>query len=168
MTGRLRAFSLLEMLLVLGLLAVLMFITLPALQNLLQGQLTREVNRLTSVIRVLRNEAILTRNTFRLVFDFQANAYSVEQATPSGEFGQRRDPSILAPHRLPTDFKLQDVMLFGDLEHPLSEKPVPVVLDASGFMDPFLLHFVAGGAPYTIRVSGFTAELHLLPGYVRQ
>ncbi|MFB3079097.1 MAG: type II secretion system protein, partial [Lysobacterales bacterium] len=45
-------FTLVELMVVMGLLALVMLLALPALQNLLEGSLQREVRRLSGVVRL--------------------------------------------------------------------------------------------------------------------
>lgn len=159
--------------LVLGLLVVLMALAMPTFQNLLQSTLQQEVNRLTGVVRLLRNEAVLTNTRYRLMLDLEEGRYSVERQDELGSFVPVSDPRVLSPHAFPRQFVLQDVLLLGKLYRPeesgLSEpEPLPVVVDASGYVDPFLLHFTHDEEAYTIRVSGFTGRVELLTGRVEE
>ncbi len=153
---------------VLGLLALVMLLALPALQNLLEGSLQREVRRISSVVRLLRNEAVLTNSRFRLMFDLDDGAYHVEQRNESGAYEQRTDPKELRPHAFPSSFEIKDLVLFGEVSRQEREKVVPIIVDSSGYVDPFLLHFSDGDAEYTLRVTGFTGRIELVEGYVDQ
>ena len=59
---------------------------------------------------------------------------------------------------------LQDVMLYGNVNNRVTEQEVPIAIDPSGFMDPFLLHFQDGGEDWTFRVS-FMGRSDALEGY---
>jgi prepilin-type N-terminal cleavage/methylation domain-containing protein len=162
-----QGFTLLEMLVVLVLLALMAGISMPVFQSLLIGPVQREATQLASLIRALRNEAVLTRTDFHLVIDPKARTYWVEQRTDQG-FRKKEEPAMLRPHLLPASFVVQDVSVLGTTTSLLDERPIPLTVDASGFVDPFLLHFSADGTDYTFKVSGFRAELDLLVGYVRE
>ncbi len=154
--------------LVLGLLAVIMFLAVPGFQNLLQGTLQQEVNRLSGVIRLLRNEAVLTNTRYRLMFDLKAGRYFVEQQDEYGAFVRREDPAALRGHAFPEDLALQDVVLFGRIEDEDRAEPLPIVVDGSGYVDPFLLRFTHGGSDYTLRVAGFTGRVTLEEGHAER
>jgi hypothetical protein len=143
-------------------LGVVMFLAVPAYQNLLQGTVDKEVNRLTGVIRLLRNEAVLTRRPFRLVIDLKQREYFVEEWTLQGKYVARSTPSVLAKHRFPPAFKIQDLILNGNTRYPLVERRVDLALDVSGFMDPFALRFSVDDVNYTLEFSGFTSEVNLV------
>jgi hypothetical protein len=152
--------------LVLALLGMVMMLAVPAFQSLLQGSLEREINRLTGVVRLLRNEAVLTRRPFRIVFYLKQAKYQVEERTPFGEYVVRQDPKSLRPHRFPESFVLREMVVFGSRFDRLRDQPVPVSINASGFIQPFLLHFSEDGELWTLKVEGFSAEMKLVAGEV--
>jgi len=158
--------TLMELLLVLGLLAMLMLLAVPTFQNLVQGPLDREVNHLSGLIRLLRNEAVLGNRKFRLVFDLERGGYSVEQEDEFGQYAPREEPRMLRPHEFPSVFMLQDAVVFGATFRPDDKKPVPVHIDPSGTIDPFMIHFKIEDVGYTLKVSGFTGKVEMLNGYV--
>ncbi len=158
--------TLVELMVVLLLLSLMAFLAVPAFQNLLQGPLDSEIKRLTGVMRLLRNEAVLTRTRFRLVFDLKRARYTVEERTRSGEFSERKEPKVLRPHQLPASFRLKDVVIYGRVRERKRDAVVPITIDASGFIDPFLLHFSEGGKDWTLKVLGFTGRVALEEGYV--
>ncbi|HEX7928484.1 MAG TPA: prepilin-type N-terminal cleavage/methylation domain-containing protein, partial [bacterium] len=155
-------FTLIELMLVLSLLAMVMFLALPAFQAVLQGTVDKEVGRLTGVIRMLRNEAVLTRKPFRLVIDLKERQYWVEEWTLEGRYVERTTPAILAKHRFPTAMKIQDLILNGNTRYPLIDRRVDLVLDVSGFMDPFALRFAVDDVNYTLEFAGFTSDVNLV------
>lgn len=161
-------FTLVELMIVLGLLVVLMFLAVPTFQNLLQSSLQQEVNRFTGVIRLLRNEAVLTNTRYRLMVDLKESGYFVERQDDLGGYDKVQDPRELSPHQLPAGIELRDLVLLGHLYRTDEPEPLPVVVDASGYIDPLLLHFTYDDAEYTLRVTGFTGRVELLEGYVEE
>jgi type II secretory pathway pseudopilin PulG len=155
-----------ELMLVLALLAVLMLIALPAFQSLLQSSLQQEVNHLSGVIRLLRNEAVLTNTRYRLLLDLKRSGYSVERQDEFGSYEPVHQPRELAPHAFPPAVELEDLVLLGRTYEPDEPEPLPIVVDASGYVDPFLLRFTVADEPYTLRVSGFTGRVELVTGHV--
>lgn len=152
--------------LVLALLGMVMMLAVPAFQSLLQDSLDKEINRLTGVLRLIRNEAVLTRKTFRLMFHLKEGRYSIEEKTAFGNFVPRGDPKALMPHQFPASFVLKDIVVLGNRFERRREAPVPVVVNNSGFVQPFLLHFSEDGKPWTLKVRGFTAKITLEAGDV--
>ena len=155
-----------ELMLVLALLGVVMLIALPAFQNLLQGALQLEVNRITGVIRLLRNEAVLTNTRYRLMLSLKDNRYFVERQDELGSYETVQDPQELRPYSFPSGWQTQKLLLLGRIFRNDEPEPVPVLVDSSGYVDPFLLHFTQGGEDYSLRVSGFTGRVELVNGYV--
>ncbi len=151
--------------LVLLLLGLLMFLAMPAFQSLLEGTAQRETARLVGVVRMLRNEAVLTRKPFRLVIDLKQGEYLVEERTLDGKYVERSDPRLLAKYRLPKAFQIKDLILNGNTRYPLVDRRVDLMLDVSGFMDPFWLRFSVDGVNYTLKVSGFTSDVDLVKGH---
>lgn len=158
-------FTLIELILVLALLGLLMFLALPAFQSLLEGTTQREISRLTGVIRLLRNEAVLTRKPFRLVIDLRQGEYWAEERTLDGKYVERSDPRLLAKYRLPKAFQVKDLILNGNTRYPLVDRRVDLMLDVSGFMDPFWLRFTVDDVDYTLKVSGFSSDVDLVKGH---
>jgi len=159
-------FTLMELMLVLALLGMVMLIALPAFQSLLQSSLQQEVNHISGVIRLLRNEAVLTNTRYRLMMDLKRSRYSVERQDEYGSYQPVSDPRELAPHGFPRQLELEDLVLLGRTYEPDEPDPLPIVVDASGYVDPFLLRFTVADEPYTLRVSGFAGQVELVPGHV--
>jgi prepilin-type N-terminal cleavage/methylation domain-containing protein len=161
------AFTLLEMLIVLVIVGLIAAVSVPLFQTLIEGQVQREATRLARLIRVLRNEAVLTQTEYRLMMSLKERSYWVESRS-NGKFAARQDSSLLSRHPFPTDMVLTDLVVLGDTHKAnVEEKPVPIIVDPTGFVDSFLLHFVVSNTEYTLKVSGFRAEVDLVKGYVR-
>ena len=161
-------FTVVELVLVLMLLGVILLLGIPAFQNLLQNTLQAEAGRLAGVIRLLRNEAVLTRSTYRLLLDLRQGAYSVQRLDDAGAYRDVTDPRVLAPHALPTQVKVVALTLLGRTYRPDEPEPLPVQVDSSGYLDPFLLWLTHGDEDFTLRVSGFTGKVELLDGHVER
>jgi Tfp pilus assembly protein FimT len=156
------------MLVVLVVLSLIAAVSVPLFQTLVQGKVQREATRLSRLIRILRNEAVLTHTDFRLVISLKEQAYWVE-ARSGDKYQVRTDAAVLRKHTLPATLSLVDLVVLGGLHSREAElRPTPITVDSSGFVDPFLLHFNSDGADYTFRVSGFRAAVDLLNGYVRE
>lgn len=166
--GERKGFTLMELMVIMVLLALMMFIALPAFQSMVESALDKEVKRLGTVVRMLRNEAILGRHTYRLLLELEQNSYTVEQRGEDGAFSKVSDPPILRAHEFPDDWVIERVLMFGEDVSRERKEPIPVVVDSSGFVDPFLLQFTLGGDPFTLKLTGFTGKMELVKGYVEE
>ena len=171
--NRLRGFSMLELLVVITLLSVVMLMSVPAFTGLLQSSVDKELERLRGVVRLLRNEAILKRREMRLVFDLAENGYLVEERAENGEYYPRTDHKILNPHKL-DPLELREVVVYGSRYEEVLDQDmdgderhrIPVVIDVSGFVDPFQIHLVNGDESWTLKVAGLAAKITVEKGYV--
>ena len=162
------AFTLVELLLVLALMAVVLFLALPTFQNLLQSSLQQEVNRLSGVIRLLRNEAVLGNTRYRLMLELKDNRYFVQRQNPDGSYDRLEEPKVLSPHAFPANLQIEDLVLLGRVYRTDETEPLPVLVDSSGYIDPFLLHFSLDGQDHTLRVAGFTGRVALEEGHAER
>jgi len=165
--------SLLEMLVVIALLGMLMMLSVPTFTSLLKSTVDKELDRLTGVVRMVRNESILKRRQMRVVFDLQENSYVVEEQVAGGGYSPRADPKILRNHVLDERLKFVDLYVYGKLytrptgeNRGATENLVPVVIDASGLVDPFYLHLVDGDQVWTVKAAGLTGKISVEEGYV--
>ena len=161
-------FSLIELLLVLMLMGMVMFLALPAFQNMLEGRLQQETNRMSGLIRLLRNEAVLERSNFRIQMDLDMGKYWPEVRSSTGDYGPKEGHSLLRPHEMPPAVRMEKLFMFGKEMRIEKEKPISIRIDASGFVDPFLLHLLDGENPYTLKVTGFTGKVSLVEGHVSE
>lgn len=157
-------FTIIELMLVLVLLVVVMSLAIPTFQVLLQDSLEKEVSRLGGVIRLVRNEAILTRTSFRIMFDLKEASYAVEEEDQFGRFLPRDDPKLFRPHTLPDSIELKDLMVYGSRFDKKYDKQVPIMVNVAGFVDPFSLQLFIDGKPWTIQLKGFSASIKLKEG----
>ena len=141
-----------------------MLLVVPAFQSLLQDSLDKEINRLTGVLRLIRNEAVLSRKSFRLMFYLKEGRYVVEEETGFGTYAPRNQPQVLAPHTFPASFVLRELVVTGSRFERRREKPVPIRINSSGFIQPFNLFFSESGDPWTLKVKGFTGKMSLEAG----
>ena len=159
--------TLAEMVVVVLVMGLMAMMALPAFHNMILGTLDKEVNRLSGIIQMMRNEAVLSNLRYRLVIDLEMASYAVEREvreTP-GEYAELTDPSELRPHNLPKGLEIEDFLVLGKRDQRLVEGKVPILIDNSGFVDPFILHFKFAEEEYTLRIRDFTSGLELLEGY---
>ena len=137
----------------------------PAVFSGAEAGRARETNRLPSGLHLLRREAILGRTQYRLQIDLEAGAYWAEARDDRGRFHPILEPASLRRHILPEFLQLQDIAVYGTTAGRITRQVVPITIDSSGFIDPFLLHFKEGQDEWTFRLTGFTGRVDLIEGY---
>ena len=78
-----RAFTLLELMVVIAILGTVMLISIPAVSNALALQQTGFTNELAQTYRFLHDEAAMRNVTFRIAFDLDKQSYSIEAGDPN-------------------------------------------------------------------------------------
>ena len=78
-----RAFTLLEIMVVIAILAVVMMVSIPAVSNALALQQTGFTNELAQTYRFLHDEAAMRNVTFRIAFDLDKQTYTIEAGDPN-------------------------------------------------------------------------------------
>ncbi len=149
----------------LALLTLTLVLVTPNFLNMFKGEREREVSRLTQVLRLARNEAVLTGRRQRVWFDLKAQHYEFEKEV-DGLFLAYDRPRMMLPHKMPAGLRLVDLMTIGVHSERLRDQRVPIVIDHSGFMDPFMLHMSQGSDLFTMRVDGLSGRIEVLPGDV--
>ncbi len=105
--GRFRGFSLIEMMVVLGLLAIMLAIAVPTVASLARVELRGSAGRFRGIIRDSYARAALTGKTHRLVMDLDRGKYWVEST----------ESNVFLPHS-PIDLEKE-----GDGSLRISEDP---------------------------------------------
>lgn len=158
-------FTLIELLLVMGLLSLTLVLVTPTFFSMFKGDRDREMSRLVRVMRMARNEAILTGRRHRIWFDLKAHRYEFEQEI-DGAFVAYERPRIMRAHALPTALRMVDVIIVGEGSERIRDQRVPIIIDNSGYMDPFMLHVREGQEIITVRSNGLAGRFEVLPGDV--
>lgn len=161
---RTAGFTLIELLVVLALLSVTLVMVMPALNGALQSEREREISRLSRLIRMIRNESVLTSRRHRILFDLRNNVYAVEWEDAEGGFLPFDQPKILRPHQLPESLRMIEVLPGGEGASPLRDRSVQIIIDSSGFIDPFTLLLREGKALHAIRVATLMGRIDRASG----
>lgn len=159
-----RGFTLIELLVVMAVVVMLTMVVLPAFQAMFQSERERELNRFAATLRALCTEAVLRRLPYRLEVDLPEQRYIPQQREDDGTFGPIPNTRNLGEHRFPESIQMVDLLPYGATGGPITAHPVTIRIDATGFVDPFLLHLRSGTEDWTVRVE-FTCHPQILAGY---
>jgi prepilin-type N-terminal cleavage/methylation domain-containing protein len=157
-------FTFVEIMVALAILTMLTVIALPAYRAMFQSEREREFNRLVATLRSLCTEAVLARKPHRLEIDLAEQRYLPLRKEEQGRFAPIANAKDLVEHRLPESIRMVELIPYGAKGSPVTSRVVTIGIDASGFIDPFLLHLREGAQDFTLRV-GFICRPELLPGY---
>ena len=149
---------------VLAVMTLLTVIAIPAFRTVFESQRDRELNRLMAILRQMCTDAVLTRSPLRLEIDLSAQEYRPLRRDNYGRFAPLPEGRPLAPHRLPESIRFVDVVPYGATGSPITLRTATIHIDASGFIDPFLLHVREKRDAWTLRV-GFTCKPELISGH---
>lgn len=110
-------FTLIEILLVLGIIGLIMSIGLPAIQTVTTQRINSTTRRLTGMVKTVRNDAILLNLVHRLVINLDDQQYWIEQQKTPGLLS---DPTIEQEN---DDVPQRSPFVYAD---KYNEKPVDV------------------------------------------
>ncbi len=163
-SSRTPGFTLIELLVVLALLSITLVMVMPALNGAFQSEREREILRISRLIRMIRNESVLTSRRHRILFDLPNNTYSVEWEDADGGFLTFDQPKNLRPHQIPKSLRMIEVLPGGQGARPIRDRPVYIMIDSSGFIDPFTLLLREGKAVHAIRVATLMGRIDRASG----
>ena len=168
-----RGFTLLELSAVLFMMAVLLGISLPNFSNFLESDLEKETKRIAAVIEELRLQAILERESYRLVFNTKDSAYHAERIDPENPTKKSSRETFIKSVKLPspvelasisTDIESQTPSKFG-FEKLAFEKifgqEYQFIIDSSGFVDQFRIRLKDRQHSMTLTVTTIMGEIEI-------
>lgn len=146
-------------------LTVLTVVAIPAFRSVFEKERDRELNRFMAVLRQMCTDSVLKRAPLRLEIDLSAQEYRPLRRDAYGHYAPVAEGQPLAPRRLPESIRFIDLVPYGATGSPITSHIATVNIDASGFIDPFVLHVQENREPWTVRV-GFTCKPELVSGHV--
>lgn len=161
--SRAKGLTTIELLAALMLLVLFMVVALPSFQSFVQHERDKEMNRLTNLVRALRNDAILNGKIFRIAFDLKKKTYHVEEREGPDNYKKANNPKLYTSHTFPPEFALQEAKLLGRTYTPNMQKLVLLEINSSGFVDPFVLWFTYEEEAWILEIVGVTGKIKLRP-----
>jgi len=139
----LKGFTFLEIMVVLTLGILLMGMVVPQFFTLFSKAHESEIKHLRSVLKILRNDAVLKSTAYCLLFDLKAQQMMITGEDELGNCGKEilEKPKVLEPHHFPEDLILSTARLIGDdfASSGTASDLLDVHINSSGFVSPFFL-----------------------------
>ena len=157
-------FTMLELLVVLALLSMTLVLVMPSLGSMARSETQQELQRLGRVIRMVRNEAVLAGRRHHIAFDLVNNRYAISYEDAEMGFINYERPRSLQPHQLPDSLRLAELQPAGTGSAPIRDRAVEILVDHSGFMDPFTLLLREDKTLHAIRVAGLSGRIDMASG----
>jgi prepilin-type N-terminal cleavage/methylation domain-containing protein len=157
--GRESGFTLLELVVVMSLLAVMLYVAVPRLQNdLLSDGTLRAARWIIAQVRSLQQEAVQAQTTFSLHLDLAGGRLWVtHEAMDAAQQAAAEDGAF----RLPRGVRLREVAYPGGRQ---TDGVALIRFYPGEFSDMALIHIVDdGGREFSFRIEPFLAGVKLFP-----
>lgn len=183
---RSKGFTLIEILIVLTIIGMVLALGLPAIERVTYQQLNSTARKFVGTVRTVRNDAILLGTIYRLVIDFDKNAWWVESqknfqlltnAPPSKKPGKNDKPQpsnfevvkkySSKPVVLPSGLMFRSVL--KETEGLKKEGQVYIHFFPNGFADASIIYLSKDGnaeAGYSLVIKPTAGQVDIERGYV--
>ncbi len=159
---RQRGFTLMELAIVILLISLFTIISVPLLSSGNQGDLKASTRRLAGTMKYLFNEAALSGQEHRLVFNLDENRYYGEIIDPDGSVSELEENPAHA--KLKEGIAFTDVVLAG--QGSFNRGEVTVRIHPSGWLEETVLHLSDEKKnSLTLRVNPLTGSSEIFAGY---
>jgi len=140
-----RGFTFLEILVVITLVVLLMGMAVPQFFALFSKAHEVEYKHLKSVLKMLRNDAVLRSTSYCLLFDLKNQQMMVSAEDPTGKCGEEflKEPKVLKIHAFSEDLSLREAKPAESnyLSSGAAADLLEVHINSSGFVTRFFLLF---------------------------
>ena len=159
-----RGFTLVELAIVVVLLALVAGLTLPLLSSWGQDDLLGAARRLAGTVRYLYNEAALTRNEHRLIFNLDDGSYQAKMLDRDGEL--KPVEGAASGRNLPGAVRFEDIVITSRGRFTSGE--VTTLFHPSGWLDETVIHLKNDAdRQLSLRFNPLTGAMDLVEGYER-
>ena len=158
-------FTFLEILVVLTLVLLILGTALPQFFAFFSKPIEKEFKHINSVLKTLRNDAVLKNTSYCLLFDLKLQQILSSEEFESGECSKDfiENPRFLSPHKFSEDLILREAKLAGsnNLFSGSINEFLEVHINSSGFVSPFMLYFFLpdGSSSWIIESKGIMGDL---------
>jgi prepilin-type N-terminal cleavage/methylation domain-containing protein len=190
-SGR-RAFTLIEILIVIAIIGMVMGLGLPSISRVTYQRLNSTTRQFSGMVKTLRNDAILLNAVHRLAVDFEEKQYWVEQQEQAGALLEdpltaptERKPKKKNEPPPPSGFAMAEKYGGKKLPFPGGVKVLQVIKEQEGLRKEGLVyvHFFPNGfnepalivlskegdddAGYTLVVRPASGNVEIVPGVLK-
>jgi type II secretion system protein H len=164
--GGASGFTLIELALVLVIMTVVFALVVPRLRDPGRTELDAQAHRLALTFRLLRSEAVLNGNAYRLNYDLDQQRYWVTVADASVDLAQFAHDigSLARGTKLEHPIGITDVVL-PTLAGKIAQGQVYTVFYPDGSVDPTVIHLTNGREASTLWLNPMNGRLNTDPGY---
>ena len=126
-----------------------------------------EYKHLKSVLKMLRNDAVLKNSSYCLIFDLKNQQMLVSTEDPTGKCSEEflQEPKVLKAHFFPEDLNLREAKPIESnyLSTGANADFLEIHINSSGFVTPFFLLFSLpdSSKSWKIESSGIMGKLEL-------
>jgi len=160
---KIAGFSLLELMVVLMVIGVVMALTFPKFQNLLQGDIKSVSIKMIGTIQYLYDEASVRRKVYRLNFDLSEGLYWGSYLEESGE-SSRIDTPVLSKILIPDGVKIKDVVVLH--EGKVTHGKTFTEFYPNGGLEKTTIHLEDNqGKQLTLQINPLTGRVRVHEGY---
>jgi len=138
-------FTFLEILVVLVLALIIFGTVLPQFLAFFSKPIEKEFKHINSVLKTLRNDAVLKNNSYCLMFDLKLQQMRTSVELDSGECSKEffEKPNSLKPYEFPEDLILREAKIVesSNMGPSSVNEIMEVHINSSGFVSPFMVVF---------------------------
>lgn len=163
-TGRLnnqRAFTLMELCIVLFLLSLFAVISVPLFSSVGENNLNHSARRLSGIVKYLYNEAALTATDYRLVVDIEEGLCTPQLRSEQGEWLDT--DNRVRSYQLPTNVHIKEVWIDG--KGSLNKGTATIDFAPQGWLPTTTFHLQQGDKQLSLHLLPFTGTAEVEEGY---
>lgn len=162
---RCSGFTLLELSLALLIIAVVLMLAIPRLRDPGRAELVSQARRLVLIYRLLRSEAVLSGQAYRLNYDLNQQRYWV-----TGDASADLDDIVHELGSLARGTKLDGQVTIVDIVLPtlagkVNQGLIYTVFYPDGSVDPTVIHLASPREAYTLWLNPMNGRLNIAAGY---
>ena len=158
-------FTLLELSLALLIIAVVLMLAIPRLRDPGRAELVSQARRLVMIYRLLRSEAVLNGQAYRLNYDLSQQRYWVT-GDASADLGDMVHElgSLARGTKLDGQVSIVDIVL-PTLAGKINQGQIYTVFYPDGSVDPTVIHLASPREAYTLWLNPMNGRLNIAVGY---
>jgi general secretion pathway protein H len=156
-----RAFTLIELSIVIFLLSFFAVISVPLLSSVGENNLNHSARRISGIVKHLYNEAALTATTQRLTFNIDQGSCTPQQQSALNEWQTLK--GTVRHYQLPQDVKISEIWIDG--KGKLTTGTATIDFNPQGWLPATTIHLQQDQRQISLHLLSFTGTTELEEGY---